>query len=201
MVTKMRKECDVVEYNGKCLQWINGNNVEYPWSYRCDEGYYKLNSSWCWQPGFEMKNMKGTQRFYENGTHWELGYVGLYTPTSSNRVVRYSFTTGSDFTASSVRVWFRPWGLNEGVADNLRFHITKDSESHKNANSSSVYSGVLSQTSPEFRDKPLLVGNANVSLEPNSTYYLYVYGVKTHGWWNWDFADYDSVALITFLTK
>ena len=102
---------------------------------------------------------------------------------SKNNVVRYTFKTDSS-GASSVS-WSIPNNyLGGGTAPALRWYITTSATSHTNAGSSAAYHGTVKVTDVGSGNYTFS-GNANIVLQPNTTYYLWLFpSTTTYGYYN-----------------
>lgn len=93
------------------------------------------------------------------------GYDG-----SKYRVVRYTFKTGSAGAtkvtlSGTIAKYIGNWDVSSTYP--LRFKITTDPDSHKNATKSSSYDGQITSTSVNV--------SVNMQLNANTTYYLWLF--------------------------
>jgi hypothetical protein len=105
---------------------------------------------------------------YEGGTAVSSALFGY--ASSKNRVVRYTFKTGSSGATSfklSGNITKYDGSYDVSSIYCLRFKITTDSTSHKNADKSSSYDGEITSTSVDV--------TVNQRLNPNTTYYLWLF--------------------------
>lgn len=125
----------------------------------------------------------GAALYYKKGTSGVSGVVGY--ESSSNRVACYKFTSPAA-GASSVTVSIRGVSLGGGSSSAaIRFCISTSDTSYANAGSTYSYQGTLtmSQSSGTYTAS----GSANVMLQPNTVYYLWVFpGTTSYGWWYWN---------------
>ena len=105
---------------------------------------------------------------YEGGTVVSSALFGY--ASSKNRVVRYTFKTGSSGATSfklsgSITKYGGTYDVNSTYY--LLFAITTSSDSHKNAGKSSDYDGKITSTTVDV--------TINRELQPNTTYYLWLF--------------------------
>ena len=111
--------------------------------------------------------------FYKDGIPGQSEVVGV--ESSVSRVARYTFlapeTGGTDLT-------FQLTYLSKGGGYDIpiRFAITTDPESHKNADGATPYAGTVNRQTAQ--------GSAQMRLLPGKTYYLWLFpGEKAWGWY------------------
>ena len=127
-----------------------------------------------------MAEIKTTARkFFQNGSATSSNIVG-YTPSNSTSyVVRYTFSTDSlPQGASTLRLPVKTgttddWGL-VGTLTAYRFKVTTSDTSHINANPTTDYDGNVGFTS-YGGSYFLSIPKTSVILQPNTTYYLYIF--------------------------
>ena len=118
--------------------------------------------------------------FFSNGTSGASAVVGY--ESGYNRVARYSFTSPST-GATSVSLSFINMWHGGGTATSFRFYIGTSADSHINAGAGSTYTGTIKADAGGTN----FTGTANVLLQPNKTYYLFVFPASaTYGWYNWN---------------
>lgn len=104
---------------------------------------------------------------YEGGNSCSSSLFGY---DGKNRVVRYTFKTGtSGATSFKLSGSIKKYGGTYDVSSiyDLLFIVTTDSTSHKNANQSSSYDGQITSTTVNV--------TVNRELSPNTTYYLWLF--------------------------
>ncbi len=105
--------------------------------------------------------------------------------SSGNRVVRYTFKSPST-GASAVSITCTGASSGDGGWPSLRFYITESSTSHKNAGSGSTYTGTLTKGTTSGGSNKYS-GSANIILQPNTTYYLWIFpATTTYAWCYWN---------------
>lgn len=127
--------------------------------------------------------------FYMNGVSGVSKVVGFDGDGNGNlvpRVVRYKFTTPISGT-NKVSAIFYFAGMYSSATTYyvpLRFFIGTDPESHVNADATYAYTGELTMLEGNLT----LVGEADIVLLPNTTYYLWVFpgADKKYSCYNWD---------------
>lgn len=124
----------------------------------------------------------GKPACYAGGTSGASYVVGY--ESKQNRVVRYTFTTGSG-GASNVSVLIPNYSKSDDTGSStapLRWYIGSSSTDHANAGADSTYNGTLTMTTSGGYYN--FSGTASVVLTPNTTYYLWIFpGSTTYGWW------------------
>lgn len=120
--------------------------------------------------------------YYRNGVSGATSVVGY--ESTYNRVVRYNLTP-PDTGASRVALKFT--GISQGngtMPTTLRFYIGTDPNSHANAGSGYTYTGTL--TRETILGLYTFSGSADVIINPNTTYYVWVFpSTTTFGWLAW----------------
>lgn len=103
-----------------------------------------------------------------------------------NRVVRYQFTT-PDTGISSLSFTIDGWMHYSGdTANSIKFYIGSSSTDHANAGASSPSTGTAT-FSPGDGLNGTISGSANIVLQPNTVYYLWLFpgGTNYYCWSNW----------------
>ena len=120
--------------------------------------------------------------YYRNGVSGATSVVGY--ESSYNRVVRYNLTPPTT-GANRISVKFTDVAKGNGtVPTTLRFYIGTDPNSHANAGAGSAYTGTL--TSTYSMGLYTFSGSADVIINPNTTYYVWVFpSTTTFGWLEW----------------
>ena len=120
--------------------------------------------------------------WYRNGVGGATCVVGV--ESTLNRVVRYDLTPPTT-GANRVTVKFTDVAKGNGtVPTTLRFYIGTDPNSHANAGAGSSYTGTL--TSTYAYGLYTFSGSADVIINPNTTYYVWVFpATTTYGWLEW----------------
>ena len=118
--------------------------------------------------------------FFRNGVSGASAVVGY--ESGYNRVARYSFTAPAT-GATSVSLSFTSMWYGDGAMQkSFRFYIGTSSTSHTNAGAGSTYTGTITADANGTN----FTGTANITLAPNTTYYLFVFPENTtYGWYNW----------------
>lgn len=124
--------------------------------------------------------------YYKKGESGHSSVIGY--ESSSNRVVRFSFTTGEN-GATSISFSTKAGTIQSvgGTAQTtIPFYITTSSTSHANANKADNFAvtgyirGTSSGSSGTFS------GSANIVLKASTTYYVWFFpNSKTYGWAYW----------------
>jgi uncharacterized repeat protein (TIGR02543 family) len=101
---------------------------------------------------------------------------------SANNNIRFTFKT--DGTTSSAVYWSLGGNsVGDGTTPPLRWYITTSDTSHINAGANSTYHGDVSVTTANGGEK-IFSGSASIKLNPNTTYYLYIFpNTTTYGWY------------------
>lgn len=125
-------------------------------------------------------------RYYKNGTGGVSSVIGW--ESSSNRVLRVSFTTGdSGATSISFETGAGTISHQQGTTiTSIPFYITTSSTSHANANAADGYAvtGYINKSGNKF------TGSANIVLKANTKYYVWFFPKnKTYGWSYWHYTD------------
>ena len=125
----------------------------------------------------------GAPTFYASGNSGVSAVIGY--ESNRNRVVRFSFTTGSVGATSITIATAANTITNESGAafTSIPFYITTSSTSHANANLADGYSvtGYITGSSGNVYS-----GTASVVLKANTTYYVWFFPPnKTYGWSYW----------------
>lgn len=120
--------------------------------------------------------------YYRNGVSGATSVVGV--ESTYNRVVRYNLaapTTG----ASRVALKFTDISQGNGtMPTTLWFFIGTDPNSHANAGAGYAYTGTL--TRETILGLYTFSGSADVIINPNTTYYVWVFpATTTFGWLAW----------------
>ena len=117
---------------------------------------------------------------YENGVAYsdQSPLAGLHS-NGTNRVVRYTFKTPSS-GASSYSVLLTGCSNHNGTPV-LRYYLTTFSTSHAQANSTSAYDGTLTRraSTSGYGQYEYYAESVDKQLEPDTTYYLYVFAGST----------------------
>lgn len=110
-----------------------------------------------------------TSKYYQAGTGGVTAVIGL--DNVGNRVGRYAFTTPAT-GATGFTLSITDAALNNGGAHGtIRFYITTDGESHKNAGANTTpYTDEMVRTGKTLK----AIANGQ-SLKPNTTYYIWVF--------------------------
>ena len=117
--------------------------------------------------------------FYKNGEAGHSKVVGFESQVT--RVARYTFVSPS-MGATQLSIFFDGVSKGAGIDNPVRFAITTDPDSHRNAGADATYTGSLSINLPNYTAG----GNASVRLAPNVTYYLWLFpGQNAWGWYYW----------------
>lgn len=129
-------------------------------------------------------------RYYKNGTGGVSSVIGW--ESSSNRVLRVSFTTGAaGATSISFETGAGTISHQQGTTiTSIPFYITTSSTSHANANAADGYAvtGYINKSGSKFS------GSANIVLKANTKYYVWFFPKnKTYGWSYWHYSsDYPT---------
>lgn len=121
--------------------------------------------------------------YYNNGSSGATTCIGY--ESKHNRVVRFSFTTGSS-GATSISINITAGTIqNVGGADltSIPFYVTTSSTSHANANAADGFAvtGYITGSSAKAYS-----GRASIVLKANTTYYLWFFPKnKTYGFSYW----------------
>ena len=124
--------------------------------------------------------------YFRNGDSTEGSYsklVGASYSGTDLHVVRYSFTTSS-IGARSITI--KKTGLGSHTNSiNLRFYITTDANSYKQAGptTSNYYSLTKTYSGGEYT----FTGTANIILLPNTTYYIWFFAAENYGYYYWNY--------------
>jgi hypothetical protein len=120
--------------------------------------------------------------YYRNGVSGATSVVGY--ESSYNRVVRYNLTP-PDTGASRVALKFTDISQGNGtMPTTLRFYIGTDPNSHANAGAGYTYTGTL--TRETILGLYTFIGSADVIINPNTNYYVWVFpSTTTFGWLAW----------------
>lgn len=120
--------------------------------------------------------------FYNNGAAGASSVVGV--SEGLNRVARYSFNT-PNANITNINLNFSSMWYGSGTQPTTyHFYIGTDPNSHLNAGASSSYTGVLYIDTSTYT---AFSGSANITLLPNTTYYLFVFpDTTTFGWYHWE---------------
>lgn len=117
----------------------------------------------------------------------EAGSIVGYS--AGNRVVRYKFTA-PDEGASALSFTKKNVG-DEGALSagaTLRWYVTNDPDSHKDAGPDSEYHGEVTLSDKDGTYYTAKGSADNLVLLPGETYYLFVFpgtSVKKYYWWNY----------------
>lgn len=126
--------------------------------------------------------------YYRAGISGQSTVIGYESGT--NRVVRFSFTTGSDgATGISINITsgtIKQWNSQDYGASltSIPFYITTSDTSHANANASRGYevTGYITRLSDGSYS-----GNASVTLLADTTYYIWFFPASTtYSWAYWN---------------
>ena len=126
------------------------------------------------------------------------GGSSLFGYDGSNRVVRYTFKTGSE-GASKVTLSgsiTKSWGMYDVSSENpIRFKITTSSTSHTNAGAGSSYDGQITSTTVNV--------SVNVQLKPNTTYYLWLFpgSTATYLYYSYNNSGDPTLSIVTALSS
>ena len=117
--------------------------------------------------------------FYKNGEAGHSKVVGFESQVT--RVARYTFVSPPS-GATELSLLFDGVSKGAGIDNSVRFAITTDPDSHRNAGADATYTGSLQVNLPNYTAG----GSAYVRLAPNVTYYLWVFpGQNAWGWYYW----------------
>lgn len=125
----------------------------------------------------------GAPLYYKNGSSGYSSVIGY--ESKSNRVVRFSFKTGST-GATSISISVTAGTISNQQGDDLTsipFYVTTSSTSHADANGADgvAVTGYIRGSSGKAYS-----GSAPVVLKADTTYYLWFFpGSKTYGWSYW----------------
>ena len=122
--------------------------------------------------------------WYNGGSSGASSILGY--ESGRNRVVRYQFTT-PDTGISSLSFTIDGWMHYSGdTANSIKFYIGSSSTDHANAGASSSSTGTAT-FSPGDGLNGTISGSANIVLQPNTVYYLWLFpgGTNYYCWSNW----------------
>ena len=122
--------------------------------------------------------------FFQNGIGGVSSIIGV--ESTYNRVARFSFVAPST-GASGVDLSITGLVFGGGVRpETFRFYIGTDPNSHINAGSGTVYTGILNINKSTGVD---FTGSASILLLPGVTYYLFIFpNTSNYGWFSMELA-------------